>query len=168
MNRLWGLVDEYLAQVDKNIVPDSSSEMILRRKINDVIDSVDNSILPNYDFHLAIASLMKFSNDLSSCTIKSSLIYFEALQTLFLLLAPFAPHISSEMWSILVAKHSFIHDQEWPLPKKISNERTNVSLILNGQTLCSINIDSHLLSTNQSENLKKFIINLPEYKLTFG
>ncbi|HEY9729559.1 MAG TPA: class I tRNA ligase family protein, partial [Chroococcales cyanobacterium] len=57
--------------------------------------------------------LMKLSNALLDATCKDSPVYAEGIETLILLLAPFAPHITEELWQAIGRTES-VHTQAWP------------------------------------------------------
>ncbi|KPV48776.1 leucine--tRNA ligase, partial [Kouleothrix aurantiaca] len=64
-------------------------------------------------FHTAIAALMEFANWLRGANELPAEQAAEARRTLVLLLAPFAPHISEELWERLGGAGS-VHDAPWP------------------------------------------------------
>ena len=45
------------------------------------------------------------------------------------MLAPFAPHITEELWSILVAQGS-IHQQQWPQYEEAATVQAEVEIVL--------------------------------------
>ncbi len=55
---------------------------------------------------------MKLSNALKDAQCTTSPVYQEGIETLVLLLAPFAPHIAEELWSGLGHAES-VHKQQW-------------------------------------------------------
>ena len=61
-------------------------------------------------FNTAISQLMIFTNALE----KASAVSREAYQTLLRLLAPFAPHVTEELWGKCGKKQS-IHTESWPV-----------------------------------------------------
>ena len=83
----------------------------------------------------------------------------EEFRTLILLLAPFAPHITEELWSLLGHKDS-IHIQNWPTydSKKLIKDEITLAIQINGKIRASLSISRH-----QSEvDLKERILMLPE------
>ncbi|MFH1643509.1 MAG: leucine--tRNA ligase [Patescibacteria group bacterium] len=89
--------------------PKSSEEIMialhrLNKKIDDDLESVK--------FNTPIAYFMEFINLAYS---KKEEVGFDAIKKMTLLLAPFAPHITEELWKILGLKDS-VHNQEWPKP----------------------------------------------------
>jgi leucyl-tRNA synthetase len=65
-------------------------------------------------FNTAISAMMIFTNDLTAATVRP----VGALRTLLILLNPFAPHLTEELWSVLHARFGgpsgLLPDQAWP------------------------------------------------------
>jgi leucyl-tRNA synthetase len=69
-----------------------------------------------FHFNTALSKLMELTNALSGARddgLAGTDAYAEAVETLLLLLAPMAPHISEELWSRRGKPYS-IHQQPWP------------------------------------------------------
>jgi leucyl-tRNA synthetase len=90
----------------------SKAEKELRRAIHTAIKEVTEDLQGDYQFNTAISELMKLSNALADASCKDSPIYAEGIQTLVMLLAPFAPHIAEELWHLLGNSDS-VHTQSW-------------------------------------------------------
>jgi leucyl-tRNA synthetase len=87
-----------------------------RRHQHQTIKSVTEDAVTRFQFNTAIARLMEFSNYLSAATDKNDISgadLSEGLKTIALLLAPFCPHFSEELWEKLAGKPS-VFSQEWP------------------------------------------------------
>jgi leucyl-tRNA synthetase len=115
LNRVWRLVTSVNNKDAKNRVTTgevSKTEKELRRAIHTAIKEVTEDLEGDYQFNTAISELMKLSNALADATCKDSPIYAEGIQTLVMLLAPFAPHITDELWHLLGNSDS-IHTQPW-------------------------------------------------------
>lgn len=76
-------------------------------------------------YNTAIASLMEWLNHLSKKTKVSK----EEYKTFLMLLAPFAPHITEELWHILKEEYS-IHQQSFPQFDKKYLEEDDVSVVV--------------------------------------
>ncbi|MEC4816086.1 MAG: leucine--tRNA ligase [Scytonema sp. PMC 1069.18] len=116
LNRVWRLVTDFTSQPRE--VGDRSTELSkpekdLRRAIHIAIKEVTEDVEGEYQFNTAISELMKLSNALTEANCKDSPIYTEGIQTLVVLLAPFAPHIAEELWHQLGNTES-VHTQSWP------------------------------------------------------
>lgn len=118
LNRVWRLVSESGVQGTNGHFnpPDalSKSEKALRRAVHTAIQEITDDLSEQYQFNTAVSELMKLSNALADFKQQDSLVYSEGIQTLLLLLAPFAPHIAEELWH-RIGNTSSIHTQSFPV-----------------------------------------------------
>jgi leucyl-tRNA synthetase len=87
----------------------------LRRAANRAIKEVTEDY-GGFHFNTAVSRLMELTNALGSARddgLAGTDAYAEAVDTLLLLLAPMAPHISEELWSRRGKPYS-VHQQTWP------------------------------------------------------
>ena len=113
LNRVWTLVTNF----DSGSVAAASGELNkeekdLRRAIHTAIDEITEDLTGDYQFNTAVSELMKLSNALKDAKCETSPTYKEGIETLVLLLAPFAPHIAEELWHKLGNSES-VHKQQW-------------------------------------------------------
>ena len=86
--------------------------------------------LASYQFHTAIAGLMEYANWISANRERfTSEQHSRAIETLVLLLAPFAPFLAEELWERLGKPYS-IHQQAWPAYDPAQIEADTVTLIV--------------------------------------
>ena len=85
----------------------------LRRATHTAIKEISEDLAGDYQFNTAVSELMKLSNALKDCKSVNSPVYKEGVETLVLLLAPFAPHIAEELWQQLGHQDS-VHQQTFP------------------------------------------------------
>jgi len=113
LNRVWTLVTSFDATtVTESLGDFSKDEKNLRRAIHTAIKEISEDLTGDYQFNTAVSELMKLSNALKDAKCETSPVYQEGIETLVLLLAPFAPHITEELWSSLGHKES-VHQQQW-------------------------------------------------------
>ncbi|AFZ47393.1 leucyl-tRNA synthetase [Cyanobacterium stanieri PCC 7202] len=118
LNRVWTLVNEFIdnSQSAENKTIDktklSKTEKDLRRAIHTAIKEISEDLNGDYQFNTAVSELMKLNNALRDSKDKNSPVYREGIETLILLLAPFAPHIGEELWQLLGNSES-VHLQPW-------------------------------------------------------
>ncbi|BAQ62049.1 leucyl-tRNA synthetase [Geminocystis sp. NIES-3708] len=118
LNRVWLLINEFIENPNsaKDKTFDKSKltkeEKDLRRAIHTAIKEISEDLNDDYQFNTAVSELMKLSNALRDYNIKNSPVFLEGIETLILLLAPFAPHISEELWQLLGNNES-VHLQSW-------------------------------------------------------
>ena len=148
LERVWKLK----TKVAKGQTLDTNSQglTLMHQTIKKVSDDIESM-----KFNTAVSSLMIYVNALD----KKDKISQEEFKTLILLLAPFAPHITEELWSVLGHRDS-IHLQSWPTydSKKLMKDEITLAVQINGKIRASLSI-----SRNQSEaDLKKRVLMLPE------
>jgi leucyl-tRNA synthetase len=115
LNRVWRLVGDFAAKLSpqSNQPSQSKAEKDLRRAVHTAIKEVTEDMQGDYQFNTAISELMKLSNALSDADCQDSPAYAEGIETLILLLAPFAPHIAEELWQG-IGRNNSVHNQPWP------------------------------------------------------
>ena len=113
LNRVWSLVGEPAASAGKP--PGTGETTELRRITHQAIRKVSED-LESFDFNTAVAALMTCVNrlgKLKTAAVVESDAWKDAIRSLCLLLAPFAPHISEELWERIGGSYS-VHEQAWP------------------------------------------------------
>ncbi|NEQ70894.1 MAG: class I tRNA ligase family protein, partial [Symploca sp. SIO2D2] len=115
-NRVWRLVTEFATKNTEysTVTPKklSKPEKDLRRAIHTAIKDITEDLEGDYQFNTAVSELMKLSNALTDASCKDSPVYAAGIETLVLLLAPFAPHIAEELWQEIGHTDS-VHLQNW-------------------------------------------------------
>lgn len=110
----------------------TAEEKELRRVLHTTIKKVTEDIRDRFMFNTAISSIMELVNAFyafqDSKTINGGLVR-EVSLNLLKMLAPFAPHITEELWSILVAQGS-IHQQQWPKYEEEATVQAEVEIVL--------------------------------------
>ena len=113
LNRVWTLITNFNPDSVKEASGDlNKAEKDLRRAIHTAIKEITEDLTGDYQFNTAVSELMKLSNALKDAKCKTFPVYQEGIETLVLLLAPFAPHIAEELWSSLGHTQS-VHKQQW-------------------------------------------------------
>jgi len=101
--RVWDLVQRYHTQEGPGTL-EGDGERLVHRTIRKVTYD-----LSELKFNTAIAALMEYSNELQH----RPALHETEIRTLILLLAPFAPHITEELWEQAGGEYS-VHQQAWP------------------------------------------------------
>ncbi len=116
----------------------NAAERELRRAVHTAITEISDDLDGDYQFNTAVSELMKLSNAMASHLEGSSDAFAaEALRTLLILLAPFAPHLAEELWLKLggrsegdgLEQHS-IHRQSWPQADATALVRDTIELVI--------------------------------------
>jgi len=110
LDRVWYLVNEPTGGNTTNATPNEIKE--LKNIISKTIKKVGEGI-ETFNFNTAIASMMELVNYLYSIRTISTPIKKETLQSLLLVLYPFAPHLVSELWEQKISKTSILLES-WP------------------------------------------------------
>ncbi len=152
LNRVWRSVSEYANQDSKpspSKDPLTKPEKDLRRAVHTAIKEISEDIEGDYQFNTAVSELMKLNNALSDADCLSSPVYAEGIQTLLLLMAPFAPHIAEELWHQLGHTDS-IHTQAWPEldPDALVVDEITLVIQIMGKTRGTIQVPA---SANKAE-----------------
>ncbi|MCF8131723.1 MAG: leucine--tRNA ligase [Synechococcus sp. Tobar2m-G35] len=109
----------------------ADAERDLRRAVHGAIEAIEDDLLGDeLQCNTAVAELMKLSNAMGSgLAAVGPAVAQEAVTTLLLLLAPFAPHLADELWEQLGGEGS-IHRQRWPQLDPTALVRDTVTVVL--------------------------------------
>ncbi len=162
INKLWDFVIKFKEydHINKN-------DGVLIERLKTIINEVSENI-DKFQFNKSVAKIYEFVNILNESISKKDISYdsFQwSLKKLSIILQPFVPHISEEIWSNLESGDLCIN-QEWPV-EKVSEEirKYNIAVQINGKTKSVIEVDSSLdkdiivQSIKKDEKIKKYIKN---------
>ncbi len=109
----------------------------LESAFHKTIKKVSNDI-ENIKFNTAIAALMALINDVGA----AGKITKKELATFTILLNPFAPHITEEIWSICSLGEGMVAQQTWPEydESKCREESVEIAVQVNGKIKARINV----------------------------
>ena len=132
----------------------------LEGAFNKAIKKVGEDI-ENIKFNTAIATLMALINDISN--VKS--INKEELRIFSILLNPFAPHVTEEVYEVCKLGNGILAEAEWPKydESKCVDESVEIVVQVNGKIKAKLNIpvdadkDAVLDLAKNDENVKKAI-----------
>jgi leucyl-tRNA synthetase len=103
LHRVWALVQRYRAQgVDAEMTLEA--QQVMHRTIKRVGHDI-----PELKYNTAIAALMEYVNELQ----RRPALHGDEVRTLLLLLAPFSPYVTEELWEQTSGAYS-VHNQAWP------------------------------------------------------
>lgn len=139
---------------------DSRLETLLHKTIKKVTEDIES-----YKFNTAISSMMILLNELdtnSRMNANDTNKIPKGIFEIFLkLLAPFAPHITEEIWSNFGHTTS-IHLEDWPKydESKIKSESVNIAISINGK----VRLVKEFKEGIEEEELKKLVLEMEEVK----
>jgi leucyl-tRNA synthetase len=151
LDKVWYLVSGELS--DKE--PDAVEAKIINKAIKKVGEDI-----ADFKFNTAISTLMVMTNELSAMDSVSK----KSAEYLLILLAPFAPHITEELWENLGNKES-IHVQPWPGydDKLTVDDIVTIVVQVNGKVRATLELSKNSVqgvvekAALADENVKKFI-----------
>jgi leucyl-tRNA synthetase len=135
INRFYNLV---MDNKDKDIK--ATNEMIKLR--NRFIYNITTR-LENLSLNTVVSGFMEYNNNMLEMVKKAGGIDKETLNTALIMLAPFAPHLSEELWSQMGNKKS-VFDNAWPIydEDKMKDSEIEVAVQVNGKTKGIINVEA--------------------------
>lgn len=153
LNRVWRLVDELrdLSRNDsKSIEIKSKEDKELNYIMHNTIKRVTEDISDRFNFNTAISAIMELVNgvykykEIDKDRINGELIG-NALETILVLLSPFAPHITEELWYVL-GYNSSIHKESWPEynNKALVKEEIEIVIQVNGKVRDKIEVSKDI------------------------
>ena len=142
LQRVWTLVQEFLAAPLSSATPEADIQVrtVAHKTIKRVSADVEQ-----LTFNTAVAAMMEAVNDLYK--LKAAHGYTAvadwrfALESLVQLLAPFAPHISEELWQQLGHDGS-VHTATWPVHAEqyLVADRMTIAVQVNGKLRAQLTI----------------------------
>ena len=158
LNRVWKLQEKIKNQKSKikNTNQNSKLDRLLHKTIKKVSEDLENC-----KFNTAVSALMILTNELE----KQEKISLNHYSKFLILLAPFAPHITEELWRQLgpastkssAGKHQdSIHDEKWPKydSELIKEEMITLIIQVNGRVRDKIEVEVNI----SEEKAKELVI----------
>jgi leucyl-tRNA synthetase len=114
LERVWRLAEK--------VAPDAKHSDATKRALHETIKKVTTDI-EQMGFNTAISQMMILLNALE----KEPQVPAETYETLVSLLAPFAPHITEELWTMM-GKSGSVHASSWPMYDEKALVETHVTI----------------------------------------
>jgi leucyl-tRNA synthetase len=138
LSRVWRLlIDDRaealkLSSVVQDVPADRDTVQRLHRTIKKVTEDLDDM-----RFNTAIAAMMEFSNYLTQQKVRSR----SVLESLVLLLSPFAPHLAEELWAVLGHPNTLAYEP-WPAYEEALTkaDEIEVPIQVNGKLRSKIHV----------------------------
>lgn len=139
LNRVWNLTQEFIA-----VPPDEAANEAVLRSIHPAIKKA-TADLEDQKYNTAIAALMKCTNELYELKAKDQFSgtrdWRFALESLVMLMAPFAPHTAEELW------HDLGHDDtvqrdHWPMwdEQYLLSDTVTIAVQINGKLRAELSL----------------------------
>ena len=129
LHRVWSLIIDDDGNLKEDVIVDDAPEGELRRVLHFTSAQVTSDI-EELKFNTGISRMMELVNQMN----KEDRLPREAVETLVLLLSPFAPHIGEELWQKLGHDETLAY-HEWPThdPSALEVQSVTVPLQINGK-----------------------------------
>lgn len=135
INRFYNLVME---NKDKNIEPTEEMIKLRHRFVHDI-----TTRLENFSLNTVVSGFMEYNNKMIEMAKKAGGIDRETLETAIILLAPFAPHVSEELWSQM-GHDTSVFKNTWPTydEEKLKDNEIEIAVQINGKTKGTVMISA--------------------------
>ena len=137
LNRVWTLV---MDNKDKNI-PASKNMLKTRHKM---MYDITNR-LESFSLNTVVSGFMEYNNKFIDIAKKEGGVDKESLETMVIMLAPFAPHIAEELWQQMGHTES-VFKNTWPKYEEahMADDEKEIAVQINGKTKCVINVPADI------------------------
>lgn len=136
LTRFWKLVME---NKDKNVAETKEMVKVRHKMVHDI-----TTRLESFSLNTVISGFMEYNNKMIEMA-KTGGIDKETLKTAVVLLAPFAPHITEELWHELGETDSVFH-AVWPEAdhEAMADTEKEIAVQINGKTKTVINVPADI------------------------
>lgn len=173
LGRVWRILGHFeddikAGQDEYDVTALTKEEQELRRVLHLTIRKVTEDVRDRFMFNTAISSVMELVNafyGFQDKAINQGLVR-EIAADLVKMLAPFAPHITEELWSRLFGNGS-VHQQKWPTYDEAATRQSEIEIVLqiNGKVRDKITVSADL----DRAGMEKAVMALPRtVELTAG
>ncbi len=141
LNRVWRFVmahGEEIKAAPRGRLPATEAGQVFRRTIHATIKRVTDDIECDFGFNTAISAVMELVNavhafeaaslDAMAAQERAGLLA-EAVETAVLLLGPFCPHVTEELWAHL-GHDTSVFRQPWPVADPAALARKEVAVVV--------------------------------------
>jgi len=146
LRRIWRRVYETreLLLASRGLTPDlakmATPERDLYRKLHESIAKITHDLEGAFQFNTAIAQIMELMNAIELLKVDANstepcrAVYRETIESLVILISPFAPHVAEELWENL-GHHPSILTAPWPKvnEKALARDEVEIVIQLNGK-----------------------------------
>jgi leucyl-tRNA synthetase len=129
INKVWKLISE-----NKAVEATKETERIRHKMIYDITNRMEG-----FNLNTVVSGFMEYTNALVDIQRKTGGIDEETIQTLIVLLAPFTPHLSEELWQELGCTES-VFKQTWPVydEAKMKEDELEIAIQISGKVVGKI------------------------------
>lgn len=150
LNRVYRLVDELADVVKKDVEFGelNSQDKDMRYTIHSTLKKVTADLSEKFGFNTAISALMELINDMYKYKELDNIneaVIKEGVQTIVTIIAPFAPHLGEELWT-MIGKDGSVFDIDWPKydEKALVKDEIEVVVQVNGKVRGKLTVNSNI------------------------
>ncbi len=116
LNRIYNLVQENMEEISNKHYDETKLNDKDRYVLSKMHLTIKNTTdhIENLEFSLAISKIMVFFDTLKGYKEKNKEVFGIAIRNIILLMSPFTPHLSEELWHIIKQK-GFASLEKWPI-----------------------------------------------------
>lgn len=150
IKKTWKLITQY----SNKIIPVTKDLDKIRNKM---IYEITNR-LNNFSMNTVVSGFMEYTNKLTEIVKKENGIDKETLETLIILLAPFTPHLSEELWEMIGHTKS-VFERKWPEydEAKMKDDIISIAIQINGKLRSNIDITTDMTKDDILSESKKIV-----------
>jgi leucyl-tRNA synthetase len=144
LNRVWTLVQEYIE------VGESKSDEKIEREVLTIAHKLSKKVtedIENEKFNTSISAMMEAVNGYYKLknSIGRSMAWDYAMESLLMVLSPFAPHITEELWA-QIGHGDTIHVDHWPKwdDKYLQSDMLTVVVQVNSKVRAKIEVSTEM------------------------
>ena len=159
LGRVWRIVNQYTSMAHTHDGKLTKDETALRRELHRAIKKVTEDLDGRFNFNTAISTIMELVNAMYQYkdghdAVQGDLAE-ELVQKLLLLLAPFTPHITEELWHECGYEGS-VHQQVWPTyeEKALAVDEVEIAVQVNGKVRDKLTVAVNMDKTALEEQAK--------------
>jgi len=122
--------------------------------VNHTLLKVETEI-DNFRFNTAVAALMELLNELKSLSECGKNIQTYTLERLAMMIAPVAPHLGEECWSLLGKEKSIYESIHWYEvdPAALTKDNTTIVVQINGKVRAKLDMPVDLAESEVKANV---------------
>jgi leucyl-tRNA synthetase len=171
LQRIFNTVNDHIEELKnvKRFSGNASSltkeEKDLRRRVHSTLQDTERAFQKDFSFNTLLARLHELLRDIIRAEKISAPVLREAVDVLLFSLAPFAPHLTEELWQALGNEQTILHS-EWPTFDSHALQLDEVTIVVQVNSKIK---DRMSISVDLSEDeIKEKALSLDRVKSTIG
>ena len=170
LNRVFRIVDDNrdsvkeIANLDVSAL--TADDKALRCALHTTISKVTDDVAQRFNFNTAISRIMELVNAMYQYKGDNKAVMGEAINALVIMLAPFVPHITEELWE-MIGNEGSVHSAMWPAFDEAATVQDEKEIVIqiNGKVKEKIVVP---MSADDAEIEKTALANEKIVELTSG